>query len=118
MATASGSGSGSGPWKRSKNNKPGLISKIKGKIRVTKMDWTPENDNKLLLLGLGKELKPADYQTIADSYKERPSKKAVQERLAKLRAKQRTALTDLGLAEPSAEIEAAWTSEEAKAAAA
>jgi len=69
MATASGSGSGSGPWKRSKNNKPGLISKIKGKIRVTKMDWTPENDNKLLLLGLGKELKPADYQTIADSYK-------------------------------------------------
>ena len=33
------------------------------------MKWTPENDKKLLIFALGREISPKEYQAIADSFK-------------------------------------------------
>ncbi|KAK5111537.1 hypothetical protein LTR62_004833 [Meristemomyces frigidus] len=69
----------------------------------TRIKWTLEKDNRLLQAGLcrevGKNLNVgrADFQIIADSFEEKPTVKAVEERYAKLRKKQLALLEELGL---------------------
>ena len=62
-----------------------------------KMKWTAENDRSLLLFGLGRDISGIEYQPIADSFKEKPTAKAVQERLTKLRAAGRKVLKESGI---------------------
>jgi hypothetical protein len=62
-----------------------------------KMKWTAENDRTLLLVGFGRDIPGLEFQTIADYFKEKPTAKAVQERLTKLRAAQRKVLKDSGI---------------------
>jgi hypothetical protein len=62
-----------------------------------KMKWTAENDRTLLLVGFGRDIPGIEFQAIADYFKEKPTAKAVQERLTKLRAAQRKVLKDSGI---------------------
>ncbi|KAF2720506.1 hypothetical protein K431DRAFT_304331 [Polychaeton citri CBS 116435] len=68
------------------------------------MKWTPSNDRKLLLFGLGREIYPSQYSTIASAFPEKPTVKAVAERLVKLRKEQKSQLNKYGLTEPEADI--------------
>ena len=61
------------------------------------MKWTAENDRTLLLVGFGRDIPGIEFQAIADYFKEKPTAKAVQERLTKLRAAQRKVLKDSGI---------------------
>jgi len=62
-----------------------------------KMKWTAENDRGLLLFGLGRDVSGAEYQAIADWFTEKPTPKAIQERLTKLRAAGRKVLKESGI---------------------
>ncbi|KAJ9631733.1 hypothetical protein H2203_000133 [Taxawa tesnikishii (nom. ined.)] len=65
--------------------------------------WDAETDRKLLLVGLGREIRPAEFEMIALSFPEKPTPKAIQERLAKLRREQRTVLQALAVMQGQAE---------------
>ncbi|KAK5114147.1 hypothetical protein LTR62_002717 [Meristemomyces frigidus] len=71
--------------------------------KVSRIKWTLENDNRLLGYGLcrevGKDTKVgrAEFQLIADSFPERPTTKAIEERYTKLRKAQLELLKELGL---------------------
>jgi hypothetical protein len=67
-----------------------------------RVKWTSENDRQLLLFGFGRDISGKEYQAIADSFKENPTAKAVQERLTKLRAAGRKVLKDSGIFDPDA----------------
>ncbi len=78
---------------------------------MQKIKWDAENDVKLLLYGLGREISPKEYEAIAASFPgksivtrvseeivrcaniwggvEKPTPKSVQERVAKLRREQK-----------------------------
>lgn len=68
-----------------------------------KVKWTPESDRQLLLFGFGRDISGSEYQAIADSFKEKPTAKAVQERLTKLRAAGRKVLKDSGIFDAGAQ---------------
>ena len=70
--------------------------------KTRKMKWTAENDRTLLLVGFGRDIPKVEFQAIADYFKEKPTAKAVQERLTKLRAAQRKVLKDSGIYDPDA----------------
>jgi hypothetical protein len=65
--------------------------------KTRKMKWTAENDRTLLLVGFSRDIPGIEFQAIADYFKEKPTAKAVQERLTKLRAAQRKVLEDSGI---------------------
>jgi hypothetical protein len=67
------------------------------------MKWTPENDCKLLIFGLGRDISGKEYKAIAKQFPEEPTEKAIQERLTKLRGQCRTALKDAGIYDPDRE---------------
>ncbi|KAK3068329.1 hypothetical protein LTR53_014197 [Teratosphaeriaceae sp. CCFEE 6253] len=75
----------------------GFIKPHATRFGVQKMKWTADNDRKLLLLGLGREISPKEYPAIASSYDEKPTAKSVQERLTKLRKEQRERMAQLSL---------------------
>jgi hypothetical protein len=68
-----------------------------------KMKWTTENDRQLLLFGFGRDISRGEYQAIADSFKEKPTAKAVEERLTKLRAAGRKVLKESGIFDANAQ---------------
>lgn len=61
------------------------------------MKWTPERDRRLLIFGLGRDITGKEFQPIANSFPEKPTAKAVQERLTKLRVQTRQALKETGI---------------------
>lgn len=62
-----------------------------------KMEWTAENDRSLLLFGFGRDISGVECKAIADWFPEKPTAKAVQERLTKLRAAGRKVLKESGI---------------------
>jgi hypothetical protein len=68
-----------------------------GRPKSRKMKWTAENDRSLLLFGFGRDISGVEYQAIANWFKEKPTAKAVQERLTKLRAAGRKVLKESGI---------------------
>lgn len=75
----------------------GFIDLNRARPKGQKMKWTAERDRRLLIFGLGRDIAGRELQAIADSFPERPTQKAVQERLTKLRAQTRQALKDTGI---------------------
>lgn len=72
------------------------------------MRWGLKEDRQLLLYTLGKEVSSKEYSAIADSFTEKPTVKAIQERLTKLRAEQMQQIYKAGILEnPSTRIHAA-----------
>ncbi|KAK3052530.1 hypothetical protein LTR09_006384 [Extremus antarcticus] len=71
------------------NNNYGFLNPRHATPRVQKIKWDAENDVKLLLYGLGREISPKEYEAIAASFPEKPTPKSVQERVAKLRREQK-----------------------------
>ena len=72
------------------------------------MRWGLKEDRQLLLYTLGKEVCSKEYPAIADSFTEKPTVKAIQERLTKLRAEQMQQIYKAGILEtPSTSIHAA-----------
>ncbi|KAK5156197.1 hypothetical protein LTS14_005084 [Recurvomyces mirabilis] len=68
------------------------------KRRPQRMRWTEENDIKLLLFGFDRdEIKGSEYQGIADSFVEKPTRKSVVERVTKLRTERNGLLRELGV---------------------
>ncbi|KAK4554038.1 hypothetical protein LTR86_008879 [Recurvomyces mirabilis] len=68
------------------------------KRRPQRMRWTEKNDIKLLLFGFDRdEIKGSEYQGIADSFVEKPTRKSVVERMTKLRAERNGLLRELGV---------------------
>lgn len=65
--------------------------------KTQKMRWTTENDMMLLLFGLGRDIAGSEYKLIADWFAEKPTPKAIQERLTKLRGKTRQVLRESGI---------------------
>lgn len=61
------------------------------------MKWTAENDRQLLLFGFGRNQSRSEFAAIAESFPEKPTAKAVEERLTKLRAQQRIVLKQWGI---------------------
>ncbi|KAK5116637.1 hypothetical protein LTR62_007311 [Meristemomyces frigidus] len=55
------------------------------KRKEQRMRWTTENDDELLLHGLGRGMKPAEYEVIAASFPEKPTANAIEQRFVKLR---------------------------------
>jgi hypothetical protein len=85
------------------NTHPGSGLLIKPK--PSRMKWTPENDRLLLLFFLGREVDTSDdcgeqYKKIAAWLPEKPTPKAIQERLTKLRAECRRVLKESGIYDP------------------
>lgn len=62
-----------------------------------KMKWTAENDRQLLLFGFGRNQSRSEFAAIAESFPEKPTAKAVEERYTKLRAQQRIVLKQSGI---------------------
>jgi hypothetical protein len=75
----------------------GYYSPEGGRPKSRKMKWTAENDRSLLLFGFGRGISGVEYQAIANWFKEKPTAKAVQERLTKLRAAGRKVLKESGI---------------------
>jgi hypothetical protein len=75
-----------------------------------KMKWTAENDRSLLLFGFGRDITKVEFQAIADWFKEKPTAKAVQERLTKLRAAGRKVLKESGIFDADASRDTPTTS--------
>jgi hypothetical protein len=75
----------------------GFLGPDAARPKTRKMKWTPENDRSLLLFGFGRDISGAEYQAIANWFKEKPTAKAVQERLTKLRAAGRKVLKESGI---------------------
>jgi hypothetical protein len=75
----------------------GFLNAEAGRPKSRKMKWTAENDRSLLLFGFGRDISGAEYQAIASWFKEKPTAKAVQERLTKLRAAGRKVLKESGI---------------------
>ncbi|KAK3052532.1 hypothetical protein LTR09_006386 [Extremus antarcticus] len=71
-----------------------------------KIKWTVENDRKLLLLGLGKKIKASECAAIAGTFPEKPTAKAIEGRLAKLRHEQKEVLKVAQLKVPEHEVAA------------
>jgi hypothetical protein len=81
----------------------GFVNPFSARPKGKKMRWTAENDRKLLLFGLGRDVSTKEYEAIANSFPEKPTEKAVQERLTKLRVQCRQALKDSGIYDPHAD---------------
>jgi hypothetical protein len=64
------------------------------------MKWNADNDRQLLIFGLGRDVSGKEYKAIASSFPERPTPKAVQERLTKLRGETRDLLKKWGIYDP------------------
>jgi hypothetical protein len=75
----------------------GFLNADAERPKSRKMKWTVENDRSLLLFGFGRNISKAEHQAIADFFKEKPTAKAVQERLTKLRAAGRKVLKESGI---------------------
>jgi hypothetical protein len=75
----------------------GFLNAEAGRPKTRKMQWTAENDRSLLLFGFGRDISGVEYKAIADWFKEKPTAKAVQERLTKLRAAGRKVLKESGI---------------------
>lgn len=65
--------------------------------KTQKMKWTTDNDMMLLLFANGRDVAGTELKRIADWFPEKPTPKAIQERLTKLRAKTRRLLKDSGI---------------------
>ncbi len=74
MATIGGAGAPPPPPPGGDKNTPGghnngFLKPTRGKKREQKMKWKEgDNDRKLLLIGLGREVAPREYPVIAASY--------------------------------------------------
>lgn len=75
----------------------GYINPANIKPKGHKMKWTHERDRQLLVYGLGRDITGKEFQAIADSFPEKPTAKAIQERLTKLRAETRKVLKASGI---------------------
>ncbi|EMC97923.1 hypothetical protein BAUCODRAFT_146525 [Baudoinia panamericana UAMH 10762] len=79
------------------NNRPGGFIKPPPPARQQRIKWTADNDRKLLLFALGRHPSGKESQAIADWFDEKPTGKAIQERLTKLRAEQRRIVAEAGI---------------------
>jgi hypothetical protein len=66
------------------------------------MRWIDAADRQLLIFGFGREIASREYKAISDTYPEKPTEKAIMERITKLRGQTRTALKDSGIFDPNA----------------
>lgn len=66
------------------------------------MRWTDAADRQLLIFGFGRDINPSEYKAISDTYPEKPTTKAIMERITKLRNQTRAALKDSGIFDPDA----------------
>ena len=75
----------------------GFINPDNARPRDRRMRWTDSADRQLLIFGFGRDINSSEYQAISDTYPEKPTTKAVQERITKLRVATRKALKDSGI---------------------
>lgn len=78
----------------------GFLNADAARPKSRKMKWTAENDRSLLLFGFGRDISGVEYPAIANWFEEKPTAKAVQERLTKLRAAGRKVLKESGIFDP------------------
>lgn len=64
------------------------------------MKWDAEADRRLLIFGFGREIRSNEYKIIADQYEQKPTVKAIQERITKIRVEVRKALKETGIFDP------------------
>lgn len=64
------------------------------------MRWDAEADRKLMIFGFGREIRSNEYPIIADLYEQKPTNKAIMERITKLRVETRRALKETGIFDP------------------
>ncbi|KAK3046522.1 hypothetical protein LTR09_012011 [Extremus antarcticus] len=114
MAAASGSGA---PPPPPNNNPFGFLNQRPGTTRVSKIKWEVHNDRKLMLIIMGRDIQPNEFQAIANSFPERPTAKAIQERIAKLRRLQNAERDRMQLAQAPMEVPEGISDEDRAAAA-
>lgn len=78
----------------------GFLNADAARPKTRKMKWTAENDRSLLLFGFGRDISGIEYPAIANWFEEKPTAKAVQERLTKLRVAGRKVLKESGIFDP------------------
>jgi hypothetical protein len=81
----------------------GFINPDSARGRERRMRWNADNDRQLLIFGLGRDVSGKEYEAIASSFPERPTPKAIQERLTKLRVETRDFLKKYGIYDPDAD---------------
>ena len=78
----------------------GFINPENARPRDRRMKWDAEADRQLLIFGFGREIRSNEYQILADRYPTKPTVKAIQERITKLRVETRRALKETGIFDP------------------
>ncbi|KAK4569461.1 hypothetical protein LTR86_003224 [Recurvomyces mirabilis] len=94
---ASRKGEGGGGKKNDEDDNHGFIGPAPRR-KEQKMRWDEAADIKLLLFGIDRDpIQRSEHEAIAASFKEKPTAKAIGERLSKLGTEQRTLLKRLGI---------------------
>ena len=78
----------------------GFINPDNARPRDRRMTWDANADRALMILGFGRDINSKEYQIIADRFDQKPTAKAIQERITKLRVETRRALKETGIFDP------------------
>jgi hypothetical protein len=64
------------------------------------MRWDAAADRQLLIFGFGREIRTEEYKILAERFEQKPTVKAIQERITKLRVEVRRVLKETGIFDP------------------
>ena len=78
----------------------GFINPDNARPRDRRMRWDPAADRELLIFGFGRDIHSSEYKILAERYEQKPTEKAIQERITKLRVETRRVLKETGIFDP------------------
>jgi hypothetical protein len=78
----------------------GFINPGNARPRDRRMRWDAAADRRLLIFGFGREIRTEEYKILAERFEQKPTVKAIQERITKLRVEVRRVLKETGIFDP------------------
>jgi hypothetical protein len=78
----------------------GFINPGNARARDRRMRWDAAADRQLLIFGFGREIRTEEYKILAERFDQKPTVKAIQERITKLRVEVRRVLKETGIFDP------------------
>jgi hypothetical protein len=78
----------------------GFINPGNARARDRRMRWDAAADRQLLIFGFGREIRTEEYKILAERFEQKPTVKAIQERITKLRVEVRRVLKETGIFDP------------------